>query len=80
LQVNHFLGKLILRDSDINFEESALETTAGTYKLNGTASLSQSLHLKLERDDSTGFDITGTVTEPRISPTAAHDAEAALKP
>jgi AsmA family/AsmA-like C-terminal region len=80
LQVNHFLGKLVLRDSDISFEESALETTAGTYRLNGTASLSQSLHLKLERDDSTGFDITGTVTEPRISPTTAHDAEAVLKP
>jgi hypothetical protein len=80
LQVHHFFGKLTLRDGDIFFEESELETAAGVYKLNGSATLSQNLHLQLERDDSTGFDITGTVNEPRISPTTSRDAEAALKP
>jgi hypothetical protein len=80
LQVHHFFGKLILRNRDISFEESELETAAGVYKLNGTANLSQSLHLQLERDGSAGFDITGTVNEPRVSPTTSHDAEAALKP
>jgi hypothetical protein len=80
LRINHFLGTLNLLDGDIDFKESKVEIAGNVYQINGTANLGQKLNLRLERDGSTGFEITGTVTEPRISTTTTREAEAALKP
>ncbi|HZR57384.1 MAG TPA: AsmA family protein [Terriglobales bacterium] len=80
LQASRFLGNFHLRDSSLDFEGSKLETEGDIYRVSGTTSLGQDLHLKLERDGAAGFDITGTLAEPRISPINTHEAEAALKP
>ncbi len=80
LRINHFLGTLNLLDGDIDFKESKAEIAGNVYQINGTANLGQKLNLRLEREGSTGFEITGTVTEPRISTTTTREAEAALKP
>jgi hypothetical protein len=80
LRIDHFLGTLTLLDGDIDFKKSKLEIAGNVYQVNGTASLNQKLNLRLDRDGSTGFEITGTVTEPQISTTTTREAEAALKP
>ncbi|MCU1298908.1 MAG: AsmA [Acidobacteriaceae bacterium] len=80
LEMSQFLGTLNLRDSSLDFDGCKLETKSDIYRVSGTTSLGRNLNLKLARDGAAGFDITGTLTQPRISPVSTHEAEAALKP
>ncbi len=80
LQMRHFAAHLFLHDGRFEIQEGKLETAAGVYDVSGTASLGRVLNLKLMRDGAPGFNITGTVTEPRVAQTAAAETRAALKP
>jgi hypothetical protein len=80
LHLHHFAAKLILHDSVFEIRDGKLETPGAIYELSGTASLKQTLDLKLIRNGAPGFSITGPLTRPRVAPSAAQEAEAALKP
>jgi hypothetical protein len=77
----HFLAAhLFLHDGKFEIQEGRLETGTGVYEVSGTASLGRVLNVNLTRDGAPGFNITGTLTEPRVSQTAAAETRAALKP
>jgi AsmA-like protein len=80
LHLHHLIARLVLHDSMFEIRDGKLETPDATYQLSGTASLKQTLDLKLIRSGAPGFTITGTLDRPRVSPTVAQEAEAALKP
>lgn len=80
LQIRHFEGDLVLRHKELDFGQAKLETNSGTYLVTGTASLGRALNLKLMRNGSRGFNITGTVSTPVISISSVPETEAALKP
>jgi hypothetical protein len=61
-------------------QQTKLETTDGVYHVSGTASLGQKLDVKLVRGASRGFNITGTLSSPRVVPVSSTETQAALKP
>lgn len=80
LQMRHLTASLLLRAGKFEIQEGDLETESTQYQLTGTASLGRVLNLKLTRDGAPGFNITGTLTQPRVAPLAAPNAQAALRP
>jgi hypothetical protein len=78
LQINHFVGRLLLRDREIEIEAGKLVTPGGIYQLSGTATLDRVLDLKLAREGARGFNVTGTLAAPRVVQTP--ETRAALKP
>jgi hypothetical protein len=79
LQMRHLNASLALREGEFEIQEGGLETEVAQYQLTGTASLGRVLNLKLTRDGSPGFNITGTLTQPRLTPLVAPNAQAALR-
>jgi len=79
-QMHRLAASLFLHDGQFEIQEGKLETSAGSYQISGTASLTRSLNLKLTREKGTGFNITGTLTEPRVSPIVSPETQAAFKP
>jgi len=80
LQMRRLTAHLSLRDGNFEIQEGKLEATAGSYQLSGTATLSRILNLKLMRDGTPGFNITGTLTEPHVALVSTPETRAALKP
>jgi len=80
LRVNHFVGRLRLRDGKIEVEEGTLQTAASIYQLSGSASLSRVLDMKLAREGAHSFSITGTLTQPHVVANTTAETQAALKP
>jgi hypothetical protein len=80
LQMRRLAARLSLRDGEFEVQEGKLETTTGTFQVSGTASLIRVLNLKLTREGAPGFNVTGTLTEPHVSPTVSPETQAALKP
>ena len=80
LRVNRFVGRLLLRDGKFEIEQGKLQTPGGIYQLSGTASRGRVLDFKLARDGARGFNITGTVDQPRVAISATPETQAALKP
>jgi hypothetical protein len=80
LRVNRFVGRLLLRDGKFEIEQGKLQTPGGIYQLSGIASRGRILDFKLARDGARGFNITGTVDEPRVAISATPETQAALKP
>lgn len=78
LQMNHFVGRLQLRDREIEIEAGKLVTPGGIYQLSGTATLDRALDLKLAREGAHGFNVTGTLAAPHVVQTP--ETRAALKP
>jgi hypothetical protein len=78
-QIRHLTAGLILRDGKFEIQEGEVEIEDARYQLTGTASLGRVLNLKLTRDGAPGFNISGTLTHPRVSPLAAPNAQAALR-
>lgn len=79
LQVQHLTARVTLKAGKLELEDGYLQTAGDDYKLSGNASLSHVLDLKLTRDGAPGFNITGTLTQPRVTPLAAANAQAALQ-
>jgi hypothetical protein len=80
LRVNRFAGRLLLHDGKFEIEQGKLQTPGGIYQLSGTASRGRILDFKLARDGARGFNITGTVDQPRVAISSAPETQAALKP
>ncbi len=80
LRVNRFVGRLLLRAGKFEIDQGKLQTPGGIYQLSGTASLGRVLDFKLARDGARGFNITGTVDQPRVAVSTAPDTQASLKP
>jgi hypothetical protein len=73
--------KVDAHEGSFEIQEGALQTSTGAYQVSGTASLTRILDLKLTREGTPGFNVTGTVMEPRVSPIVSSDTQAvALKP
>ena len=80
LQMHRLAVRLFLHDSKFEIQEGKLETPAGVYRVSGTASLTRILNLKLTQEGAPSFNITGTLTEPHVSPILTPETRAALKP
>jgi hypothetical protein len=79
-QVHHLTTSLLLQNEKFEIQSGQLQTAAANYHLSGTASLSRVLNLKLLREGSPGFAITGTLAEPRVAEMTRSETQAALKP
>ena len=80
LRVNQFTGQLLVRDGKLQIEQGKLQTPGGIYQVSGTASPGRVLDFRLARDGAHGFNITGTLHQPRVAISATPDTRAALKP
>ncbi len=80
LQIRRLAAHLSLQGGTFEIQEGKLETPAGIFQVSGTASLTRLLNLKLTREGNPGFNITGTLLEPHVSPILSPETRAALKP
>jgi hypothetical protein len=80
LQMHRLAAHLLLHDGGFEIQDGELETTTSVYQVSGTASLTRVLDLKLTHEGTPGFNITGTVTEPHVSPILTPETQVALKP
>ena len=80
LQMRHLATQLSLHDGKFEIQEGKLETSAGIFQVSGTASLTRVLNLKLTREGAPGFNVTGTLMEPHVSPIVSPETQAELKP
>ena len=80
LQMRRLAARLTLHDGKFEIQEGKLETPSGMFQLSGTASLTRVLDLKLTREGAPGFNVTGTLTEPHVSPIVSPETQAELKP
>jgi AsmA family/AsmA-like C-terminal region len=80
LQAHRFAGRFVIRNGKLEIRNGKIETAGAIYQLNGTASFSRNLDMKLSREGGHGFNITGTLTEPHVSQVATPETQAELKP
>ena len=80
LQMHRLAARLLLQDGKFEIQEGKLETPTDVYQVSGTASLTRILNLKLTRQGAPGFNVTGTLMEPHVSPILTAETRAALKP
>jgi len=80
LQMHRLTARLLLDKGSFAIEDGKLETASEMFRISGTASLTQMLNLKLIGEGSSGFNIVGPLARPRVSPFAAQETRAALKP
>jgi AsmA protein len=79
LQVQRLSAHLSIHAGKFEIQDGHLQTAGDEYQLSGTASLAHVLNLKLTRDGAPGFNITGTLAQPHVTPLAAANAQAALQ-
>jgi hypothetical protein len=80
LRINHFAGRLLFQDGQFQLEQAKLQTSGGTYQVSGTASLDRVLDLRIMRDATSGFRVTGTLEQPHVVVSTTPATQAALKP
>ena len=80
LRLHRFAGQLHLQGGVLQFVASRMETPDGIYAVSGTASLDQKLGLRLARNGTAVFEVTGTVTKPRVAALPAAATSAAITP
>jgi uncharacterized protein involved in outer membrane biogenesis len=80
LRMHSFSDRMVLRRGVFEIQEGKLETPSGIYQVSGKASLGRVLDVKLARDGAHGFNISGTLNSPKVSPATNAETEAALKP
>jgi len=78
LRAAEFSGELRLHEGAFLFNDANLESTAGVYRVSGTASLAGALDLKISGETMAGYNLTGTLVKTRV--TSIPTAEAELKP
>jgi hypothetical protein len=79
LRVRHFTGLLAIRQGAVELEQATLESPTASYAVSGKASMSRKLDFKLVPEGSPGVSVTGTLSEPRVSPVHRPETQAALK-
>jgi len=80
LQTSMFSGQLAFRDGNFSLDDTELVTEDGVFNVSGTASLTGDLNLKMTRDNSTGYNVSGTLNQTRVSTITNPPTQAALKP
>ena len=80
LHVRRFNGRFVVTDGRLQIEEGKLDASGGIYQVSGTASLGQNLNIRVIRDSSHVFGITGTITAPRVVLLSGPETQAALQP
>ncbi len=81
LMVRRFQGEVTLLDNKLTFKPSKMETPDGIYLVSGTASFDRKLALRLMRGTTDGFEVTGTLESPHVTPTGIETKQtAAIKP
>ncbi len=80
MHVHRFKGRMVLHDGQLQIEPSKLEAASGIYQVSGTASLGRALNIRIVRDGSHAFNVTGTVNEPHVVAVSGPETQAALKP
>jgi hypothetical protein len=80
LRMRSLTTQLVLNQGLFEIREGKLETPTGIYQVSGTASLGRVLDIKLIREGGHSFNISGTLTQPRVTAAVAADTQAALKP
>jgi hypothetical protein len=70
---------LSAHEGKIGVEDGKLETDVASYVVSGSVT-SDGADLKLSRKDASGFNITGSLSDPRVSQIAGPATQAALKP
>jgi hypothetical protein len=80
LHASEFSGRLALHDGNFSLDNTELVTDSGVFNISGTATLAGDLNLKMSRENSTGYNISGTLDQTRVSPIPSPPTQAALKP
>jgi AsmA family/AsmA-like C-terminal region len=80
LSATAFSGQLALHQGNFSLEDTELVTADGVFNVSGTASLAGALDLKMTRENSTGYKVSGTLDQTRVSPITNPPTQAALKP
>jgi AsmA family/AsmA-like C-terminal region len=80
LVARQLTGELRLRDSTIEIAAGKLDCRSGIFAVSGTASLGRVLNIRLSREGMPGFDISGTLAQPRVTQAKSAETQAALKP
>jgi uncharacterized protein involved in outer membrane biogenesis len=80
LRVRRFAGSLEIREGQVEVREATLDSPPATFTVNGTASLSKKLDFHFVKEGASGFNVTGTLSEPQVAPAHRNDTQAALKP
>ncbi|MBZ5598302.1 MAG: AsmA family protein [Acidobacteriia bacterium] len=80
LHIHHLTARLLLRSGTFDIQEGKLETPGGIYQVSGTASLGRALDVRLSRGGAHGFNVSGTLTQPRVVQATFPETQAALKP
>jgi hypothetical protein len=80
LPIHRLTLQLAMHDGKFEIEDGKLDSVSNIYRISGTASMSRVLNVKLLREGAQGFNITGTLMEPHVSPIVPSETQAALKP
>jgi hypothetical protein len=78
LRLRRFTGRLTLDKGEFTLSTGKLQALDGIYQVSGTALLDSKLNMKLVRDSSHSFDVTGTLGAPRVTAVPHPQTEAAL--
>src|SRR5262249_30806483 len=73
-------GKLRLKEGYCSLEDAKLTATDVIYKVSGPASPSGALKLKMVNEGALQHEVSGTLTQTRVSQLATTSAPASLKP
>jgi hypothetical protein len=80
LPIHRLSLQLAMRDGKFEIEDGKLDSLSSIYRVSGTAYLGRGLDVKLTREGAQGFNITGTLTEPHVTPIVSSETQAELKP
>ena len=76
----HFTGELNLKEGAWRLSGGKLESNAGNYQVNGTASAENICDFLLTSENAQTWAITGSLAEPHVSPVDLATAQADAKP
>jgi hypothetical protein len=75
-----FSGQLVFRDGIFSLDDTELVSDSGVFNVSGTASMAGDLNLKMAGENSSGYNVSGTLDQTRVSPITNPPTQAALKP
>jgi len=80
LRMRRFIGSLDFRGPRVEMREATLDSPSASFVVNGTASMSKKLDFKLVQEGASAFNVTGTLSDPQVTPANRAETRAALKP
>ena len=80
LRVRRFTGTLVFSKGELELQQASLESPTAIYAVSGKASTVGKLDVKLVPEGSAGIAVTGTLSEPKVTPIRRSETQAALKP